>query len=66
MYPKSNFTQMFGKKGDLSSRLHGGVKSMARFASDPYVQFGTAVFAPEVGAGLALAKKTGVLQKLSR
>jgi len=66
MYSKSNFSQMFGKKGDLSSRLHGGVKSMARFASDPYVQMGTAVFAPEVGAGLALAKKTGVLEKLSR
>jgi hypothetical protein len=57
---------MFGKKGDLSSRLHGGVKSMARFASDPYVQMGTAVFAPELAGGLALAKKTGVLQKLSR
>jgi len=66
MYSKNNYTQMMGKKGDLSSRLHGGVKSMARFASDPYVQFGTAVFAPEIGAGLALAKKTGVLQKLSR
>jgi len=66
MYSKNNYTQMMGKKGDLSSRLHGGVKSMARFASDPYVQFGTAVLAPEIGAGLALAKKTGVLQKLSR
>jgi len=57
---------MFGKKGDLSSRLHGGVKSMARFASDPYVQFGSALVAPEIGLGLALAKRTGVLQKLSK
>jgi hypothetical protein len=66
MYSKNNYTQMFGKKGDLSSRLHGGVKSMARFASDPYVQFGSALVAPEIGLGLALAKRTGVLQKLSK
>lgn len=55
-----------GKKGDMGSRLQGAVKSAAMFASDPYVQFGSALLAPEVGAGLALAKRTGVLQKLSR
>jgi hypothetical protein len=57
---------MFGKKGDMGSRLHGAVKSAAMFASDPYVQFGSALVAPEIAAGLALAKKSGVLQKLSR
>lgn len=66
MYSKNNYSQMFGKKGDLSTRLHGGIKSAAMFASDPYVQFGSAILAPEVGAGLALAKRTGFLQKLSR
>lgn len=66
MYSKNNYSSMFGKKGDLSSRVHGGIKSAAMFASDPYVQFGSALVAPEIGLGLALAKKTGVLQKLSR
>ena len=66
MYSKNNYSQMFGKKGDLSTRLHGGIKSAAMFASDPYVQFGTSLLAPGIGAGLALAKNTGVLQKLSR
>lgn len=66
MYSKNNYSPMMGKKGDMGSRLQGAVKSAAMFASDPYVQFGSALLAPEVGAGLALAKRTGVLQKLSR
>jgi hypothetical protein len=66
MYSKNNYSPMMGKKGDMSHRLHGAVKSAAMFASDPYVQFGTSLLYPEIGAGLALAKNTGVLQKLSK
>jgi len=52
------------RKGS-GSRLMGAIKGGAQFLDNPYVQFGTAVAAPEVYAGLQLAKKTGLLKALS-
>lgn len=66
MYPKTNHSRMLGTKGDMTHKLIGGVKSAARFVEDPLVQFGVSAIAPEVGAGLALAKGTGLLQKIGR
>jgi len=51
------------KKGS-GSRLLGAIKGGASMLDSPYVQFGTALAAPEVYAGLQLAKKTGLLKAL--
>jgi len=63
MYYKGN-SMGLGKKGDYSSRLMGAVKAGARIAEDPLVQFGAGLAAPEVAAGLALAKRSGLLKKI--
>lgn len=52
------------RKGS-GSRLIGAIKGGAAILDNPYVQFGTAIAAPEVYAGLALAKKTGLLKSIS-
>lgn len=52
------------KKGDYSNKLMGAIKAGARLADDPYVQFGVGVLNPEIGAGLALAKGSGLLKKV--
>jgi len=62
---KGNHQSLFGKKGDYSSKLLGGVKGLARIADDPITQFGVGVLAPEVYGGLALAKQTGLLKKVA-
>lgn len=64
MYFKGN-SLGFMKKGGYSDKLMGAVKTGARLAEDPYVQFGVSLLNPEVGAGLALAKNTGFLHKVS-
>lgn len=61
---KGNYQTMFGKKGDYSAKLLGGVKGLARVAEDPIVQFGAGVLAPELYGGLALAKESGLLKKI--
>lgn len=62
MYGKGNM--MIARKGD-GSRLLGAIKGAGRLASDPLVQFGVGLVAPEVGLGLAAAKKSGLLKKIS-
>ena len=64
MYFKGNSLGLM-KKGGYSDKLMGAVKTGARLADDPYVQFGVGVLNPEIGAGLALAKGTGLLKKVS-
>tara|TARA_R110000868_G_scaffold399785_2_gene673781 strand:+ start:425 stop:613 length:189 start_codon:yes stop_codon:yes gene_type:complete len=59
---KGNYS--VARKGS-SSRLMGAIKGGAAILDNPLVQFGTAVAVPEVYAGLALAKQTGLLKKLS-
>jgi len=63
MYGKGNM--MIARKGD-SSRLLGAIKGAGRLASDPLVQFGVGLVAPEVGVGLgalSAARKSGLLKK---
>jgi len=60
---KGNYS--VAKKGS-GSRLMGAVKGGAMLLDNPYVQFGTALAAPEVYAGMALAKKTGLLKAISK
>ena len=64
MYFKGNSLGLM-KKGDYSNKLMGAVKAGARLADDPYVQFGIGVLNPELGAGLALAKKSGLLKSIA-
>ena len=60
---KGNYS--VAKKGS-GSRLMGAIKGGAMMLDNPYVQFGTAIAAPEVYAGLSLAKRTGVLKAISK
>jgi hypothetical protein len=64
MYFKGNSLGLM-KKGDYSNKLMGAIKTGARLADDPYVQFGVGVLNPELGAGLALAKKSGLLKTIA-
>ena len=63
MYFKGNSLGLM-KKGDYSNKLMGAIKTGARLADDPYVQFAVGVLNPEIGAGLALAKGSGLLKKV--
>lgn len=62
MYFKGNSMGLM-KKGGYSDKLMGAIKTGARIAEDPYVQFAATALNPEVGAALALAKRTGFLHK---
>lgn len=64
MYFKGNSLGLM-KKGGYSDKLMGAIKTGARLADDPYVQFGVGVLNPELGAGLALAKKSGLLKTIA-
>jgi hypothetical protein len=64
MYFKGNSLGLM-KKGDYSNKLMGAIKTGARLADNPYVQFGVGVLNPELGAGLALAKKSGLLKSIA-
>lgn len=64
MYFKGNSLGLM-KKGGYSDKLMGAIKTGARLAEDPYVQFGVGVLNPEIGAGLALAKKSGLLKSIA-
>jgi hypothetical protein len=64
MYEKSNHIPFFGK--NVSAKLIGSVKGLARVLDEPLVQSGVALLAPELGAGLAVAKRVGLLEKLKK
>jgi len=63
MYGKGDI--MMARKGE-GSRLLGAIKGAGRLASDPLVQFGVGLVAPEVGVGLgalSAARKSNLLKK---
>jgi hypothetical protein len=64
MYYKGNSMGLM-KKGGYTEKLMGALKTGTRILEDPYVQFGAGVLNPEFGAGLALAKGSGLLKKVS-
>jgi hypothetical protein len=61
-YSKSNYSGFFSK--GFGDRLIGAGKGLAGILDNPLVQGGISVLAPEVGAGLAMASKAGILQKI--
>ena len=62
-YSKSNYSGFFSK-GNIGDRLLGTGKGLAGFLDNPLVQTGISALAPEIGAGLAVASKAGILQKI--
>lgn len=60
---KGNYS--VARKGS-GSKLMGAIKGGAAVLDNPLVQFGTALAAPEVYAGLALAKQTGLLKAIRK
>jgi len=53
---------MFSK--DNTNKLIGAGKGIARFLDNDLVNAGVTAVAPELGIGLAAARKSGILQKL--
>ena len=62
MFGKNNFSGFLGK--GFNDKLIGGAKGLAQVLDNPMVGAGITALAPEVGAGLAAAKKFGLLEKL--
>ena len=60
MFGKSLHIPFF-KKG-FGQKLLGGVKGLARLADNPITQGVIGLVAPELGVGLAAAKRLGVLE----
>lgn len=60
---KGNMNPRLGRKGDLSHRLLGVAKFGAQVLDSPITQGIVSAIAPEVGAGLAAAKRYGILEK---
>lgn len=48
----------------LGNKLIGGAKVVARILDEPIVQAGITALSPEIGAGIGVAKRMGILQKL--
>jgi hypothetical protein len=62
-YSKSNYSGFFSK-GGFGDRLIGAGKGLAGILDNPLVQAGVSALAPEIGAGLSMASKAGILQKI--
>ena len=62
MYVKNNFSGFLGK--GFNDKLIGGAKGLAHVLDNSMVGAGISAIAPEIGAGLAAAKKFGLLEKM--
>lgn len=63
MFFKTHHSPFFGK-GGYGDKLLGAAKGAARILDEPVVQSAVSVLAPELGMGLAAAKRSGLLEKL--
>ena len=61
-YSKSNYSGFFTK--GFGDKLIGAGKGLAGILDNPLVQAGVSAIAPEIGAGLTVASKSGILQKI--
>ena len=61
-YSKSNYSGFFTK--GFGEKLIGAGKGLAGILDSPLVQAGVSALAPEIGAGLAMASKSGILQNI--
>ena len=62
MFGKSTFSGFLGK--GLGQKLIGGAKGLGHILDNPIVQAGIGAVNPSLGAGLATAKRMGLLEKL--
>jgi hypothetical protein len=62
MYQKSNHNPYF-QKGSIGNRILGAVKGAASILDEPVIQSGIGLLSPELGAGLATARRFGILEK---
>ena len=62
MFDKSSVSRFFSK--DLGHKILGASKGLAKILDEPVVQAGLGVVAPELGAGLGVAKRIGLLEKV--
>jgi hypothetical protein len=63
MYQKGDSKGLLGKKGTYENRLMGAVKFGKSVLGDSNVIGGITALQPEIGIGLAIAKKAGLLKK---
>lgn len=63
MFGKNTFSGFLGK-GGIGGKLIGAGKGLAHILNEPIVQAGITAIAPELGVGLAAAKKYGLLERL--
>ena len=58
----SNLGKLFSK--ETGHKLIGGAKGIAKFLDNDLVNAGITALAPEVGIGLAGARRSGILEKI--
>ena len=62
MFDKSSVSRFFSK--DLGHKILGASKGLARVLDEPVIQAGISSLAPELGVGLGVAKRIGLLEKV--
>ena len=62
MFYKHSVSRFFSK--DLGHKILGASKGLARVLDEPVIQAGISGLAPELGVGLGVAKRIGLLEKI--
>lgn len=63
IFGKNSFSGFLGK-GNLANNLLGAGKTLGKLLDEPIIHAGITAIAPEIGAGIAAAKKFGLLERL--
>jgi hypothetical protein len=62
LFSKGNLGKLFSKQ--TGDKLLGAAKSASKFFDNDLVNMGVTALAPELGIGLAAARRAGVLEKI--
>ena len=62
LFSKGNLGKQFSKQ--TGDKLLGAAKSSSKFLDNDLVNMGVTALAPELGIGLAAARRAGVLEKI--
>ena len=62
MFDKHSVSRFFSK--DLGHKILGASKGLARVLDEPLIQSGIGALSPELGVGLGVAKRIGLLEKI--
>ena len=62
MFDKHSVSRFFTK--DIGHKILGASKGLARVLDEPVIQAGIGALAPELGVGLGVAKRIGLLEKI--